>query len=176
MLVNTADMRIRIQEEIDNHLAKAASLKEKLGLLVQLEKQIESLVNEVGTKPGEGAQRAAAVPEPKLEAKLEVKPEVKMEVTPAVPVPAPMEQSVQEVTQAAKDATSNGGKNPWAYMQQGFQAYLSGKLDRALELFREARELNPGGFEKTWATMTSIPVYSSVARDKYFIEGLFPSK
>jgi hypothetical protein len=87
-----------------------------------------------------------------------------------------MAQSVQEVTQAAKDAVSTGGKNPWAYMQQGFQAYLAGKLDRALELFREARELNPGGFEKTWATMTSIPVYSSVARDKYFIEGLFPSK
>ena len=59
-------------------------------------------------------------------------------------------------------------------MQQGFQAYLAGKLDKALELFREARDLNPGGFEKTWTTMTSIPVYRSVGRDKYFSGALFP--
>src|SRR5215510_2327621 len=93
MLVNTADMKTQIQAEIDNHLAKAASLKEKLGkleeklgMLGQLEREIESLANEMGVKPGEGGQRAAAAPDPKpakAEVKLEVKPEVKMEVATA---------------------------------------------------------------------------------------------
>jgi hypothetical protein len=161
MLVNTAEIRAQIQTEINAHLAKAASLEEKLKLLGQ----IESLANEVGVKPGDPPQTVAAVPE--------AKPEVKAEIANAVVVPS--EQSAA-VEQAAKEATVTGGKNHWANMQQGFQAYLSGKLDKALELFREAREMNPAGFEKTWATMSAIPVYSSVARDKYFMEGLFPPK
>jgi hypothetical protein len=168
MLVNTGEIRTQIQAEIDKHLALAASLQEKLSTIAQ----IEHLVSEVVGKPGD-LPKPLPKPEAKLEPKPEVKPEVKLE---APAVAAPIDQTIQEVPTAAKDGAGNTAKNPWACMQQGFQAYLAGKLDRALELFREARELNPGGFEKTWATMTSIPVYSSVARDKYFIEGLFSSK
>jgi len=162
MLVNTAEMRVQIQAEIESHLTRAAFLQEKLSLLGQ----IESLANEVGTKTGDGPQKVAAAPEPKLE--------VKLEGLNAVAVPP--EQSAQDALQATKEVAANGSKNPWASMQQGFQAYLSGKLDKALELFKEARDLNPSGFEKTWKTMTAIPVYASVARDKDFNESLFAYK
>jgi len=165
MLVNTAEIRNRIQAEIDNHLARAASLQEKLSLLGQ----IETLVNEAGFTEDRLHKAVAAT-----ELKLEVKPDPRLEVSTAMPL---TEASFHEVPpQAAKEGAGNAQKNPWAFMQQGFQAYLSGKLDKALELFKEARDLNPTGFEKTWTTMTSIPIYSSVARDKHFIDSLFASK
>jgi hypothetical protein len=168
MLVNTAEIRTRIQAEIDNHLARAASLQEKLALLGQ----IETLVNEAGFTE-ERLNKVLAVPELKLEPKLEAKLEPRLEVSTAIPH---IEPAFQEMPPPAKEGGSNAQRNPWAFMQQGFQAYLSGKLDKALELFKEARDLNPTGFEKTWTTMTSIPIYSSVARDKHFTDSLFTSK
>jgi hypothetical protein len=176
MLVNTAEIRDRIQSEIEDHLAKAALLQEKLALLGQ----VESLANEVGAKTGDRSQKAAAA-HPKQEAKKDPKPDKSdsksdLRLDGSNAVPAPTEQSIPEMPQAAKEGAANNGKNLWACMQQGVQAYTAGKHDKALELFREARDLNPGGFEKTWSTMTSIPTYSSVARDKDFIEGLFESK
>jgi len=167
MVVNTAEIRSRIQAEIENHLALAAALEEKLTLLGQ----IENLANDVGVKTGGRLQEAAVAPDAKVEAKPESKPGGSNVVIP------PAGQTIQGVPQAAKEGAGNGAaKNAWATMQLGFQAYISGKLDKALELFKEARELNPSGFEKTWATMTSVPAYSSVARDKYFVEGLFTPK
>jgi hypothetical protein len=96
---------------------------------------------------------------------------------PAAPTPLQEEPSgafpPTEQT-SAKDSVANGNKRLWELMQQGFQTYQAGRPERAIELFREARELNPGGFFKTWTTMISLPVNTNVARDKNFTESLFP--
>src|SRR5262245_49127806 len=101
MVVNTVEIRSRIQAEINNHLAMAASLQEKLTLLGQ----IESLANEVSLQTGDRSQKTAVVPDAKPEAS-----------NAAIPL---AEQAIQEVPQAAKEGAGNGAKNPWAYMQQG---------------------------------------------------------
>ena len=95
---------------------------------------------------------------------------------PVAPAPLPEEPSIVSTPTeqtSAKDGVANGNKKLWELMHQGFQTYQSGKPDKALELLREARELNPAGFEKTWTTMISLPVNTNVAKDKYFTESLF---
>ena len=154
-IANTADLRNRVQTEIDNHLAVVKGLQEKLALILQ----VESLANELGVKA------EAQLPKP-------IVPELKQE-QPSFSAPA-IDQSIQLTEPVSKEAAGNGQKNPYASMQHGLQAYLGGKPDRALEFFKEARDLNPSGFEKTWTTMTAIPVYQCVGRDKYITEILFP--
>ena len=141
-MIDTAQMRNRIQAEIDNHLAIVAALQEKLALVGQ----VESLANELGLKGGDHSQKVAP----------DAKPEASSSVSP------PTEESVV-----------NPNKMLWKLMHHAFQTYQAGMPDKALELFRDAREQNPDGFEKTWTTMTALPTYSSVARDKYFTESLF---
>jgi len=143
-MIDTAQMRNRIQAEIDNHLAIVVALQEKLALVGQ----VESLANELDLKSSDHSQKL--VPDAKPEAPSSVSP--------------PTEESVV-----------NPNKMLWKLMHHAFQTYQAGMPDKALELFREVREQNPDGFEKNWTTMTALPTYSSVARDKYFTENLFSS-
>src|SRR5262249_54635853 len=121
-MIDTAQMRERIQAEIDKHLAIVAALREKLALVGQ----VESLANELGLKSSDHSQKVAP----------DAKPEASSSVSP------PTEESIV-----------NGNKKLWALMHHAFQTYQAGKPDQALELFRDARERHPDGFEKTWTTM-----------------------
>ena len=145
------------------------ALQEKLALILQ----VESLANELGVKT---EPHVAKRIESEIKLEVEVKPEMKAEVKPEPPTLAPpnIDQSSQVTEPVAKEAAGNEKKNPYAALQQGLQAYLAGNKDKALEYFRESRQLNPSGFEKTWMTMTAIPIYQCVARDKYVTETLFP--
>ncbi len=149
------------------------ALQEKLALILQ----VESLANELGVKT---ERHVATRLEPEMKLEVEVKPEVKAEVKPEIKpeqatlAPPSIDQSSQVTEPVSKDVAGNEKKNPYAALQQGLQAYLGGNKDKALEYFRESRQLNPAGFEKTWMTMTAIPIYQCVARDKYVTETLFP--
>jgi hypothetical protein len=163
-IANTLELKNRVQAEIDNHMKMAKALQEKLSLIMQ----VENLANELGVK---------ADPQLPKVIELEAKPEPAKEEPPKQAPPEiaqlTVEQSAPVADSLSKDTANNGSKNPYASMQQGLQAYMGGKTDKALEFFKEARDLNPAGFEKTWTTMTSIPVYQVVGRDKYIIEVLF---
>ncbi len=159
-MIDTKELSNRIQAEIDEHLANVATLQKKLAQVTQ----VESLANEFGLRIGDDQSHKAATA-------LDSKTEGSSSVSP------PAIQSIQEGLSATKESVVNGHKKLWAIMHQGFLTYQVGKPDKALELFREARELSPDGFEKTWTTMISLPAYSSiardVARDSYFTESIF---
>jgi len=151
-MIDPTELRKQIQAKIDHYLAIVATLQEKLALVGQ----VESLANELGLISYDHSQKGGTAP--------------------AVPAPLPEEpSSISPPTQqtSTRDVIGNGSKKLWELMHQGFQTYQAGKTDKALELFREARELNPDGFEKTWTTMISLPVYGSVARDNYFTDSIF---
>jgi hypothetical protein len=169
-------------------LVQVKALQEKLALIVQ----VENLANELGAKVEalpkvielEHKKESIKLEAPKLEApkleapkleapKLELPKQEAAKQEQAEIVLPTVEQSAPVAEPVSKDAAGNSSKNPYASMQQGLQAYMSGKTDKALEFFKEARDLNPTGFDKTWTTMTSIPVYQVVGRDKYITEILF---
>src|SRR5262249_19846903 len=125
-MIDTEKLSNRIQAEIDEHLAIVATLQKKLAQVAQ----VESLANEFGlTSRDDHTHKAATALEAKTEGSSSVSPLAR--------------QSIQEGLPATKESVVNGTKKLWTLMHQGFQTYQFGKPDKALELFLEARELNP---------------------------------
>lgn len=157
---NTVELRKRIQAEIDKHLAIVATLREKLTLV----EQVENIAKELNSTDADHSYKAATATDTKPEPSSSFVSSATEQTT---------EQSIKEGLAATTEAVVNGSKKQYALMHEGFKSYQVGKADKALELFHEARNLNPSGFEKTWTTMISLPAYSVVTQDKYFIESLF---
>ena len=168
-MIDTVELRNRIQAKIDEHLAIVATLQKKLAQVAQ----VESLANEFGLKGKDDLSHKAATALDANCTTISNRPD-SFGTEGSNNVSPPAKQSIPEGPPATKESVFNGNKKVWALMHQGFQTYQIGKPDKALELFREAREFNIDGFEKAWTTMVSLPAYSSLGRDSYFTESLFP--
>ncbi len=156
---NKAAATLEAEPEVASSVSSVKEIASSIFSAPEVASSVSS-VNEIASSVPSALELASSVPSA---------PEL------ASSVPSTTEQPPVEGEEQAPAKETNVSKNtnPWAYLHHGLQAYLAGNAEKALDLLREARNLNPSGFERSWATMTSIPIYGGVTRDKSFIESLF---
>src|SRR5262245_12222340 len=125
-MVNTGELRERIQSEIQNHLEMVSMLQEKLALVDQVEIISREYIPPRGNPPGgpgitdKTMNEEAAAPRPRPE-------------EPGAMVTLVAQDSAKQLATAESPAVdaAPAGNNPYVYLQKGLQAYLAGKPDKA---------------------------------------------